>query len=99
MSSFQTHICPPHWEAIREDYDDPDDESTYRKAFGSDADVAAEDLVSRFFSDWDYPREVIVWVRKDASEPWRKFEVSVEPVPSFSAVEIKNTDEAISESE
>jgi hypothetical protein len=79
------HICPPSWQAIRPEYCDPDDESTFYKAFGHDAEGAALELAERRFSDWEYPREIEIWVRKTAADNWQKFEITVESVPSFTA--------------
>lgn len=83
------HICPPSWQAIRADYCDPEDESTFYKAFGNDADDAAINLAERNFSNWEYPRYVEIWVRKLSTDPWQKFEVTAEAVPSFDAQPIE----------
>lgn len=83
--SFEKHTCPPAWQAIREGYCDPEDESTYYKVFAEDAEAAALELAKRCFSDWEYPSDFEIWVRKAESDPWEKFEITVETVPSFSA--------------
>lgn len=85
LSSYREHACPPSWQAIRHDYCDPEDESTFYKAFGHDAEHAALDIAERKFSEWEYPRSVEIWVRKNQNESWIKFEVLVEAVPSFTA--------------
>lgn len=85
ISSFREHVCPPSWQAVRPEYGDPEDESTFYKAFGHDAESAALDVAERKFSDWEYPREVEIWVRKNAANEWVKFEITVQSVPSFSA--------------
>lgn len=78
-----------NWQAINPNYDDWEDESTYRQAIGLTAEYAALDIAERKFSDWDFPMEFEVWVRKNVREKWNKFEISVEIVPSFSAREIE----------
>lgn len=79
------HECPPCWQAVRPNEDDPEDESTFYKAFGHDAQSAALDIAERKFEDWGFLREVEIWVRQNPSDQWSRFEVSVEFVPSFSA--------------
>ena len=87
-SSFSEHKCPPRWQAVRPEYGDPDDESTFYQAFGVDAEIAALELAERKFSDWEYPREVEIWVRKSPTDEWQRFEISVESVPLFSATQL-----------
>jgi hypothetical protein len=84
-SSFHEHECPPCWQGILPNEGDPEDESTFYKAFGHDAESAAIDIAERKFSDWEYPREVEIWVRQNPSDEWSRIEVSVESVLSFSA--------------
>lgn len=84
-SEYREHVCPPCWQAVRPEHGDPDDESTFYKAFGTEAQYAAIDIAERKFSDWEYPREVEIWVRQNPTDEWIRFEISVESVPSFSA--------------
>ncbi len=79
------HECAPCWQSVRPEYGDPEDESTFYNAFGEEAEDAALDIAERKFSDWEYPREVEIWVRKNPTDEWSKFEITVESVPSFSA--------------
>lgn len=89
LSSYRVHTCPPSWQAVRPEYGDPEDESTFYKAYGSDAEHAALDIAERKFADWEYPRDVEIWVRKTPASDWVKFQVSVEAVPSFSACKLE----------
>ena len=79
------HKCLPEWEVIYIDYHEEDDPG---KAFGSDAKHAALSFAERHFSDFDYPEEMEIWVRKPEDTKWQKFKVDVEQVPSFSATQI-----------
>lgn len=83
-SSFREHECPPQWQAVRPEYCDLEDESTFYEAFGREAGDAALDLAQRKFSDWEYPTNIEIWVRKNYEDEWCRFEISVESVPSFS---------------
>lgn len=89
-SSYHEHECPPLWQAVRPEYGDPQDASTFYDAFGIDAEHAALDIAERKFSDWEYPREVEVWVRKSPTDEWSRFTISIESVPSFTAKEMRN---------
>ena len=84
------HKCPPEWQAI--DGDDgelgPEDEPEYT-AYGNTAEDAALWLAEQEFSNWDYPRVMSIWVRRDDTDTWKKFNITVEAVPSFSATEVK----------
>ena len=85
ISQWKEHTCPPGWQAVRPEHGDPEDESTFYNAFGEEAEDAALDIAERKFSDWEYPREVEIWVRQNPTDDWSKFEITVESVPSFSA--------------
>lgn len=77
------HRCPPRWEVIRPDYDDPEEPNNCYSHHIDHEQVAEQFIAERFDgegSEWE------VWVRKDESEEWQKFTVTVEPVPSFTAV-------------
>lgn len=87
-SDYSTHVCAPRWQAVRPEYGDPEDESTFYKAFGHDAEAAALEVAERKFSDWDYPHNIEIWVRQNSTDEWKKFEISVESVPSFSASQL-----------
>lgn len=80
------HKCQPEWEAIYIDYHEEDDPG---KAFGHSPKTAVLSFAEKHFSDWDYPEEIEIWVRKPGETEWQKFYVEVEQVPSFSATEIK----------
>lgn len=88
LSSFSQHVCPPKWQAVRPDTGDPDNEASFYKAFGDDAESAALEIADRKFSDWDYPRDMEIWVRKTQDDQWEKYEITVQSVPSFSATRI-----------
>jgi hypothetical protein len=77
-----SHKCKPSWEVFRFEYGDEDDPA---QAFGRDAEEAAISYSERHFADWEHPLDFEVWVRKSADDPWQKFDISVEAVPSFSA--------------
>ena len=51
----------------------------------NDPESAALKYAEENFSNWDYPSEMEIWVRKDDEQPWEKFEIGVEQVPSFYA--------------
>ncbi len=76
------HKCPPEWQVILNDYDDPDEP---RRAFGETSEDAVLDVAERKFEEWDCPSNMELWVRKSSDDPWEKFDISVEAVPSFSA--------------
>jgi len=78
---FGSHVCPPEWEATMAD------EDCIEKAFGHDACSAAEQFAEDNFAAYDYPEEMEIWVRKDQSDRWLKFDVEVHPVPEFTVTE------------
>lgn len=78
-----THKCPTKWQAILHEYYD-EEEPGYVYCNG-DAQEAVELFADQNYSNWDYPRNMEIWVRKDTDEPWDKFDVYVEAVPSFSS--------------
>ena len=80
------HNCKPSYEAIRFEYHDEDDPET---VFADGLEEAALTFAEISFSNWEYPREMEIWVRKDPDDEWAKFEVSVESFPSFSATPIQ----------
>jgi hypothetical protein len=84
ISDYSDHVCLPKWQALVPDYDEMDGED-FRDAFGVNSESAALEIAERKFSDWEYPREIEVWVRQNPTDEWEKFEITVESVPSFSA--------------
>lgn len=83
------HTCPQAWEAYVVDYDE-DPENPERTAYGLDAEYAALWLAEAKFYDWECPKSMEIWVREDAEHPWQKFEIDVEPVPSFTASKVED---------
>lgn len=79
------HKCQDEWQAIRAEYHD---ERDYEKAFGYDAESAALKYAENNFSLWRWPEKMEIWVRKPGETAWRKFQITVEAVPSFSASEL-----------
>ena len=79
-----SHACPPRWEAVAVNRGD-DPENPERHCFGADAESAALALAEDKFSDWEWPDEMVIWVRKEGDDEWQKFSISVEAVPSFTA--------------
>jgi hypothetical protein len=79
------HVCSPAWQAILVDYHDEEAPKTVYA--DGDAQQVAESFADQNFGNWDYPKEMEIWVRKDEYQPWQKFEVTVEMVPSFTATE------------
>lgn len=75
-----THKCAPQWDVIRAEYNDEIDPYV---VFASNAEAAALKCAEKKFSDWDYPVEMELWVRENADHEWQKFDISVEPIPSF----------------
>ena len=78
------HFCPPEWQVLIPDYHD-----NFVKGFGCDSEAVAERYIEKHFSDLDYPEECEIWIRKDISFDWVKFDVLVSSVPSFSATRKK----------
>ena len=84
------HVCPPAWEVHMPDYMDEAEPTTFYSDGADEEQVAEQYAASRFDgegSEWE------IWVRKDEDVEWKKFDVSVEPVPSFTAVK-KESDHA-----
>lgn len=78
------HTCAPCWEVIRYDYDD-EEEPRFCYSHHISPEQVAEQFVSEWFdgegSEWE------IWVRKNPSDEWHKYTVTVEAVPSFTATE------------
>lgn len=77
------HKCAPRWEVVRFEYDDVDEPIVFYSDGYDEERVAEAFAASRFDgegSEWE------IWVRKNEDCEWKKFDVSVEPVPSFTAV-------------
>jgi len=84
---LDTHKCQQAWDAVTSDYD-PKYEDVERVYAGSGKE-AAEKCLGEHHSDWDYPEELEMWVRKVGETKWEKYMVTVEPVPEFTATPIK----------
>ena len=88
---LSSHKCPPVWEIVRIDYgSDPTDaeiEDLYgiQTAYGKTKEATVEQYCYDRFGHWDYPREIEVWIRKDATQEWAKYEVEVQTMPVFQA--------------
>jgi hypothetical protein len=54
-------------------------------ARGNDPEEAALYLADRHFSDWDFPDQMEIWVKKPEDTEWVKFDISVQAVPEFTA--------------
>ena len=81
---FDSHKCLPTWQVVREDeYDDS--EGCIELIYSSDASYAAENYVDYNFENWDYPDEIVIWVKKPEDINWNKYTVTVETVSTFSA--------------
>lgn len=78
----QPHRCAPRWECVMKDYDD-EQEPVACFSNHSEAEFVAEQFAAQRFSgegsEWE------IWVRKDETQEWKKFNVTVEAVPSFTA--------------
>jgi hypothetical protein len=48
-----------------------------------DAETAVQDWCNTKFSDWDYPKDITIFVREVGTETWTKYEIEVVPVPDF----------------
>ena len=79
----KTHTCAKKWEAICIDRHGEDE--AYPVFSNGDEEDAAIAFAEKNFGDWEYPEEMEIWVRKNGNEPWSKFDISVESVPSFTA--------------
>ena len=82
---LDSHKCKPVWDAILQDYNDTDEPM---KTFGYEAESAALKFAEDNFSNFDYPEEMEVWVKKPDEIDWQKFYITVESVPSFTATKI-----------
>jgi len=79
----------PEWLALRAEYGD----GVLGRAFAHNAEFAAENYAEEHFSDWEYPVEMEIWVKRVGYLEWQKFLVTVEPAPVFSATPIKSEPE------
>lgn len=50
---------------------------------------AAEAIHEKHFADWDYQQYTELMIKAAGTSEWKKFEVTVETVPSFNAKEVK----------
>ena len=80
---LSTHKCAPEWEVVYPENGDPEDSGTYYKAFGIDEEDALDKLCHNEYSDWDYPEEFELWIRKPVWGSWLKFDIYVQSVPEF----------------
>ena len=81
------HRCPPMWDVIRDGYHDEYNPKKVRADTGKEAALI---FAENGFSDWEYPMEMEIWVRENYDDPWQKFNIYVETVPSFYAERIKD---------
>jgi hypothetical protein len=81
---FGVHRCPPAWEVSSEDPLDPYF-SGWHRVYSNHEDDAATKYAEDIFYHIDCPSEFDLWVRKPDEETAQKYEISVEPVPTFSA--------------
>jgi hypothetical protein len=79
----EKHKCAPAWEAFCPDMSSEDD--TQKVYSWGDSPAVAEKFLEDNFARYDHPTDCEVWVRKTPGDPWEKFTVEVEAVPSFSA--------------
>lgn len=87
------HRCKPVFEVARgEDYDpeDPEIPDSIGEIRAADEEEAVINYSDARFSVWDYPvwdypKSFEIVVRKQGESAWTKYEVEVEPVPSFTA--------------
>jgi hypothetical protein len=79
---IKRHKCPPKWYAVVDGYNDEDDPGI---VYARTAEDAATGYADENFAALEYPDDVEVWVRESPDDPWQKFDVSVESIPSFSA--------------
>lgn len=86
------HKCAPAWECARED----GFEYGIRKIYGVDEEDAAEKFAERDDANSaEYPEDRIVLVRPASRDgPVKKFNVTLESTPVYSAHEIKAIDKA-----
>lgn len=79
------HQCKPEYQAILKDYHD---ENEPERVFANGMEAAALAFAENNFSNWDFPKHMEIWVRQHEGDQWAKFEITVEAVPSFSALQI-----------
>jgi hypothetical protein len=72
------------WQLTR----DLDDYSAVEQITAYDEDEAVEEYCRLNFSNWDYPKEITVYLRQDPAEDWREFEVEVQATPTFLVTEV-----------
>lgn len=76
------HTCKPAWQCVVVDRHEIDEPITvYSDAF--DEQGVAETCAALHNDDGESSWEI--WVRKDDSQPWKKFKVEMEMVPSYTA--------------
>lgn len=75
-----THKCNPKWDIYEVNFDDPS-EKYY--AYGEYIEEAVEKYVSLMFTEWEYPNEMEIKIRKDSSEDWQTFNIDVDMIPDF----------------
>jgi hypothetical protein len=80
-----SHVCNPLWNAVLYEYNDDTNPDDWYEARGNDPEEAALYLADRHFSDWDFPDQMEIWVKKPEDTEWVKFDISVQAVPEFTA--------------
>lgn len=81
------HVCPPRWQVIDANVDDADEPRDYFSDGYNEERVAESFAASRF--DGTNGHEWEIWVRKNEDSDWKKFNVCVEAVPSFTAIALE----------
>jgi hypothetical protein len=79
------HKCDPEWIVISPDWNDPDDPEDHYKGYAYNSEGAVLFCADRYFSEWDYPEEMELWVKKAGDTEWEKYYIDVQSVPEFSA--------------
>jgi hypothetical protein len=82
----ESHTCPPEWYAVRPYHDDEDNPE---KTFGNDSEEAALKYAEDNFYNWEYPTDIVVWVKYSIDDAWEKFVIEVQSVPEFHARQIE----------
>ena len=80
------HRCLPEWDAFLFDYGSEEDHGV---THASNAEDAALNYATNGFSDWDYPNDMIICVKRPSEAEWQKFNITVEAVPHFSASKLR----------
>ena len=77
---YMPHKCPPVWEVFMPDYGDEDEADL---AHGEDEEIAVGNYAALMFERREHPIDMEIWSRKDETEEWHKWNITVEDIPSF----------------